>query len=88
MSDAYHHDRHRPFSSFLVGYGFIAIRPEIKSADLRRGPPHLLTDGVQGYNHATFDNELFMDMAADKAVRERLHSISIETWNIAGALVQ
>lgn len=75
MGGAYHHDRHRPFSVFFVEHGFIAVCPEIKPADPRRRPSHLLTDGIQGYTHAALDNEFVMDVTADEAVRERPHGI-------------
>lgn len=75
MGGAYHHDRHRPFLVFLVEHGFIAVRTEIKAADPRRRPSHLLTDGIQGYTHAAFDDEFIVDVAADEAVRERPHGV-------------
>lgn len=75
MGGAYHHDRHRPFSIFLAEHSFVAVCPEIKPANPRRGLSHLLTDGVQGYTHAALDDEFVMDMAADKAVRERFHGV-------------
>ncbi len=75
MGGAYHHDRHRPFSVFFVKHSLVAVRPEIKPTDPRRCPSHLLTDGIQGYSHAAFDDEFIVDVAADEAVRERPHGV-------------
>ena len=61
---------------FLVKIAFIPVCSKKQSLDPGRGSPHLLTDGIQGYTGAAFDNQFVMHMTADEAVGKGLYSIS------------
>ena len=58
----------RFFLLLLVKPALIPIGPELDAGYPRRGPPHLLTNGVQRYLRAALDNELIMDVPDDLAV--------------------
>ena len=64
-----------PILLFLIKSALVAISPELDAGDPRRRPPHLLTDCIEGYVRAALDDQLVVDVPADKAVRERTHSI-------------
>ena len=56
------------FLLLLIKSALIPIGPELDAGYPRRGPPHLLTDRVQGHLRAAFDDELVMDVSNDLAV--------------------
>ena len=61
---------------FLIKITFIPVCSKKQSLDPGRGSPHLLTEGIQGYTGAAFDNQFVMHMTADEAVGKGLHGIS------------
>ena len=60
---------------FLVKRTFIPIRPQLNPWQPRRRPPHLLTDGIQRYSWIAFDDQLIVNVPADKAMRQRPHGV-------------
>lgn len=64
-----------PILLFLIKIAFVPVCPELDAGDPRRCPPHLLTDCVKRDVRAALDDQLVVDVPADKAVRERTHSI-------------
>lgn len=64
-----------PILLFLIKFAFIPVCPELDAGDPRRRPPHLLTNRVKRDVRAALDDQLVVDVPADKAVRERTHSV-------------
>ena len=64
-----------PILLFLIKIAFVPVCPELYAGDPRRRPSHLLTDCIEGYVRAALDDQLVVDVPADKAVRERTHSV-------------
>ena len=64
-----------PILLFLIKSTLVSVGPELDAGDPRRGPPHLLTDYVKRDIRAALDDQLVVNVTADKAVRERPHGV-------------
>lgn len=64
---------HPFFLIFFIKHGLIAIRPKNQTFRPGRRPSHLLTYHIKVNAHAALDDQLIMDMSADKAMPQRLH---------------
>lgn len=65
-------------SILLIKFRHISIGPELDAGKPIRHPCHPFTEHFQRYILGAFDDELIVDMSADKTVRECLHSIHQE----------
>ena len=75
MGSTHHCGGRCPILLFLIKIAFVPVCPELDAGDPRRRSLHLLTDCIEGYVRAALDDQLVVDVPADKAVRERTHSV-------------